>query len=367
MRKHLNLIQFSRALIPLFVILLHTKAFMATYFHYDFLHLSNVERSGGVYYFFALSGFMVYYVFNKDFGNKRKMRQYLYGRFIRIYPIYWILTLCVLPIYFIFPSLGSGNERELSHIIASILLFPDGDYPILSVAWSLTHTVFYYLVISLAFFKNKWVSIIIPFAWGIISFAFSIHLFNSSNFFVNFLFNFNNLIFLSGICCAFTVTRVKINFSLSSLLVLVGMLGFPLSWINEQFGFIGVDLQLLTTLSSIFLLLGFASIDIQREVEIPRLAKLLGDASFSIYLTHFTWMSALSILLSSSPITAIPNFLVALLLIVSSLIVGCLVYLLLERPLNGKLKEFYRQRQAYSIRNEEAVPTNLNSLNKDAY
>lgn len=367
MRKHLNLIQLSRAFIPLFVILLHAKAFMATYFHYDFLHLTNVERSGGVYYFFALSGFMVYYIFNKDFGNKRKIREYLYGRFIRIYPIYWILTLCVLPIYFIFPSLGSGTERELLHIIASIFLFPDGDYPILSVAWSLTHTVFYYLVISLAFFKNKWVSIIIPFAWGIISFAYGVHLFDSLNYFVNFLFNFNNLIFLSGIGCAFTVTRVKMNLSLSCLLVLVGMLGFPVSWINEQFGFLEVDLQVLTTLSSILILLGFASIDLQREVKIPKFAKLLGDASFSIYLTHFTWMSALSILLSSSPITVMPNFLVALLLIVSSLIVGCLVYLLLERPLNGKLKEFYRQRIAFSTRNEKAVLTNLNSLNKDGY
>jgi peptidoglycan/LPS O-acetylase OafA/YrhL len=269
--------------------------------------------------------------------------------------------------YFIFPSLGSGNERELGHIIASILLFPDGDYPILSVAWSLTHTVFYYLVISLAFFKNKWASIIIPFLWVILSLAFSFDFLRSSYYFINFLFNFNNLIFLSGIGCAYTVTKINMNYLLSCLFALVGVLGFPFSWINEQFGFLEVDLQVLTTLSSILILLGFASIDIQREVRIPRLAKLLGDASFSIYLTHFTWMSALSILLSSTMILAIPNLLLALFLIVSSVIVGCLVYLLLERPLNGKLKEFYKQRQAFSIRKEEAVPTNLNSLNKDAY
>ncbi|MEW8987831.1 MAG: hypothetical protein AB2401_12690, partial [Bacillus sp. (in: firmicutes)] len=58
-RKHLNLIQFSRALVPLFVLLFHAEAFMHVYFDYDFLKLQDVSKSGGVYYFFALSGFMI--------------------------------------------------------------------------------------------------------------------------------------------------------------------------------------------------------------------------------------------------------------------------------------------------------------------
>ncbi|MDQ0155382.1 acyltransferase family protein [Robertmurraya andreesenii] len=350
MRKQLNLIQFSRALVPLFVILLHAKAFMATYFHYDFLHLPHVARSGGVYYFFALSGFMVYYLYHKDFGNQGKVKDYLYKRFIRIYPFYWILTLCILPVYFIFPSLGSGNERHIGHIIASFLLYPDDEYPILSVAWSLSHTVFFYLIISLSFFEKKFVSVFIPAVWGFLSLLFSIEVLKSSHYFINFLFSFNNLIFLLGVACAYLVTKIPIQMGISKVMIFTGLIGFPLSWINEEFGYFNIDLQITTTISSIFLLIGFSSIDLQREITIPKMAKFLGDASFSIYLTHFTCMSALSIILSSMTILKIPNFLLAILLIVFSIIFGSIIHVLLEKPLNRKLRNLYNRKKGFPFR-----------------
>lgn len=314
---------------------------MHVYFDYDFLNLSNLQRSGGVYYFFALSGFMVYYLYHKELGNPRQIKNFLLNRFIRIYPIYWILTLTILPIYFVFHNLGTGNERNISHIVASLLLIPDSDNTILSVAWSLEHTVFFYLMFSLAFYKKKSISMLIPFIWASLSYAFSINLLKSSNYFVNFLFNFNNLIFLSGIACAFAVTRIKIKMYLSCLLVILGIAGFPLSWINTQYSIVDIDLQYATTIASIFLILGFASIDLQKDIKIPRLAKFLGDASFSIYLTHFTSMSAISLILSSTSVLPLPNFLIAILLIISSIVVGCLVYVLLEKPITKKLKNFY--------------------------
>jgi len=330
--------------------LLHAKAFMANYFHYDFLHLPHVARSGGVYYFFALSGFMVYYLYHKDFGNHGKVKDYLYKRFMRIYPLYWILTLMILPVYFIFPSLGTGNEREVGHILASFLLYPDGKYPILSVAWSLSHTIFFYLVISLAFFEKKIVAMLIPISWGFISLLFSLEILRSSHYFINFLFSFNNLIFLSGVACAYLVTRIKISVIISRIMVFIGLIGFPLSWVNEEFGYINMELQLTTTISSLLLILGFSSIDLQKEIRIPKFAKFLGDASFSIYLTHFTCMSAFSIILSSISFIKIPNFFIAILLIFFSIICGSIVYVLLEKPLNRKLRNLYNRKKGFPFR-----------------
>lgn len=357
MRKYLNLIQLSRALVPLFVILLHAKAFMNVHFHYDFLNLSEVSRSGGVYYFFALSGFMIYYIYRKEFGNQRIVKKYLYSRFIRIYPIYWILTLCIIPIYFILPSLGSGEERSMGKIITSFLLLPYRSWPILSVAWSLVHTIFFYILFSLYFFKNKLISVVVPFIWIIISCAFSLNLLSSSNYLISFLFNFNNLIFILGATCAFLVTRIKINSYLSVFFLIIGILGFPMSWINTQLMLINIDLQLLTTLSSILLIIGLSSIDLQKEIKLPRFAKFIGDASFSIYLTHYTCMSAISMLLSSTPLVLIPNFIKALLLIILSIICGCLVYLFLEKPIYRKFKSLQQSRQ---IQNPQLVNSSKN-------
>lgn len=356
MRKQLNLIQISRVLVPIFVMLLHAKAFMANYFHYDFLHLPHVERSGGVYYFFALSGFMVYYLYRKDFGDKRKVFDFLYKRFSRIYPLYWLLTLSILPVYFFLPGVGNGSERELGHIIASLLLVPDGEFPILSVAWSLSHTILFYLVFSFVFFESKWVSIFVPFAWGIISLLFSLELLNSSHYYINFLFSFNNLIFFLGVACAYLVTRVRINYVIARVFIFIGLIGFPLSWLNDEFGYIAMDLQITTTISSIFLLTGFASIDLQKDVKIPKLAKFLGDASFSIYLTHFTCMSALCFIIRSITFIKIPNFVTAILLMVVSIIFGSIVYALLERHINRKMKDLYNRKFANRPTKEPSVP-----------
>jgi exopolysaccharide production protein ExoZ len=359
MRKQLNLIQASRALVPLFVLLLHAKAFMHVYFHYDFLNLSNVERSGGVYYFFALSGFMVYYIYKKDLGNHESIKNFLINRAIRIYPLYWILTLIILPVYFILPSLGDGNERDFSHIVASLLLIPDGQQPILSVAWSLGHTMFFYIMFTFAFYKNKVLSLVIPICWGVLSYAFSINVITSTNNLVNFFFNFNNLIFLSGIACAYAITRITLSRYIAGLFIFIGLIGFPLAWVNDQYAYVDIDLHIVTTISSILLILGLSYIDIKKDIKIPRFAKFLGDASFSIYLTHFTSMSAISIILSSTSALHIPNFLTAVLLIIFSIIIGCFVYILLEKPLNKKLKAlFLKERYFASKSNMVNTPNN---------
>lgn len=344
MRRHLNLIQFSRAFVPFLVILLHAKAFMNFYFHYNFLSLSNVSKSGGVYYFFALSGFMIFYLYKEEIGNHKIIKQYLYNRFIRIYPIYWIMTCGILIIFIIFPVLVQSHTVNMGKIITSLLLIPSKTEPVLGVAWSLVHTIYFYLIFTLVFIKYKLFSRYIPLLWIFFSIIFSIHLLHSSNYIINFLFNFNNLIFVLGILCAFLVTRIKININVSCFFVSLGIAGFPLSWINSQFTFIPIDLQITTTISSLFLILGFSSIDLQKEIKIPKFANFLGKASFSIYLTHFYCMSAISVLLSTYLKLPLPNFVIAILLITLSTLCGCLVYIFLEKPIYQKLKSYRNKR-----------------------
>ena len=57
-------------------------------------------------YFFVLSGFILLHVHNKDLGDRSSFRGYLWRRFTRIYPIYWIILATLLGAYFAFPTLG---------------------------------------------------------------------------------------------------------------------------------------------------------------------------------------------------------------------------------------------------------------------
>lgn len=354
-RKHLNLIQFSRALVPFFVLLFHAEAFMNVYFDYDFLKLQDVSKSGGVYYFFALSGFMIYYIYRSDFGNPKKVKDFLYSRLIRIYPIYWVLSLLVLPVYFLYPSFGQGNEHELNTIISSFLLFPNENEPILSVAWSLVHTVFFYLIFAVNFMKNKIVSRFILLSWTVISLGFSTDIFTSDHYYLNFLFNGNNLVFLLGILCAYLVMKINIPVKFAWWLVSLGIAGFPLAWFNTQYEVFDIGLQLITSLASGLLIFGLSSIDLQTKVSIPMFARYLGDASFSIYLTHFLIMSVLCKFFSTTSILNNHYFLISILLLVVATIGGCFVYSLLEKPLNRKIRALRAKRATMINGNEFTV------------
>lgn len=355
MRKQLNLIQFSRVLVPFFVMLLHADAFMVNYFGNGFPYLLNVQKSGGVYYFFALSGFMMYFLYHKDFGNPKIISKFLYSRWIRIYPFYWILTISILPFTSLLLGLGTGQNKEIGTIIASLLLFPYELEPILPPAWSLVHTVLFYLMFSLLFSAHKFLSRGLLFAWGLFSLLFSLNVLSSSIFLINFIFNFNSLIFLSGILCGYVVLRVQIHIYLSFVLVIVGIIGFPLSWLNTQFGYVNIDLQFTTTLSSITLILGFSSIDLQKDIRLPKIAEFLGNASFSIYLTQFSCMSLISNLFASTPIRDLPNFLLAAILILASIISGSLLHVLIEKPIHARLKSFQVRKQMVATKLDSQV------------
>ena len=145
-RKKLVLIQFSRALVPILVMLFHLSGSMMDYFEFNLLGFSYLPISGGVDYFFALSGFMMYYIYRDSLGKPNQ--NYLLNRFIRVYPLYWLLTLGFLAVLFLNPNFGVGHETDIDTIITSLFLFqsPRELEPVLNVAWSLVHTVFFYLV-----------------------------------------------------------------------------------------------------------------------------------------------------------------------------------------------------------------------------
>ena len=51
--------------------------------------------SAGVYFFFVLSGFIIYFVHCADFSHPNRLKNYIYNRVVRIYPTYWIIFLTV--------------------------------------------------------------------------------------------------------------------------------------------------------------------------------------------------------------------------------------------------------------------------------
>ncbi|MFD1926744.1 acyltransferase family protein [Sporosarcina siberiensis] len=338
MRRRLVLIQFSRALVPLLVMLFHVSEFMTGYWDYSLFGINQLPISGGVNYFFALSGFMLYYIYHTKFNKPNELKGYLLNRFIRVYPLYWIITSVAILIFLLFPHL---DEVTYHSILASFLLLPDprDNVPILNVAWSLVHTIYFYILFSLLFLPKKYISRAILFIFALTSLAFVRGILWSENYFINFLFNEYNLIFLAGLWSAYFILKSPFNTKLGVVIAGIGLIGFPLTWLNYIYPVIDLNFDIGTGVSSILIILGLGSIDMQKSISIPKFLNYIGNASFAIYLSHnlvlYTFTDLFSVL---NVFETLGGVLTSILLMAIATTVGCLTYSFIELPLIKGLK-----------------------------
>ena len=149
--KKLNLLQVYRGIAAVLVVMVHVTIKSGERFNQvAFLNLFGAGWSG-VDYFFVLSGFIMVYVHRSAIGKKEQLKSFLVKRAVRIYPIYWIITLTVLCLFLVIPGFASNNQDlSLGKVIASLLLIPQKDQPILEVGWTLIHEIYFYLLFSIA-------------------------------------------------------------------------------------------------------------------------------------------------------------------------------------------------------------------------
>ncbi|MBP6948921.1 MAG: acyltransferase [Candidatus Pacebacteria bacterium] len=128
-----------------FLDLLRFFSAVAVLFHHTFtFHYGKL----GVYLFFIISGFVIY------FSLKKGTKEYVVGRFLRLYPLFWIsctLTYLVTIFY--------GNNLPLKNYFVSMLLFNDGKIASMidGSYWTLTFEFLFYVYIGIFvwFFSTK--------------------------------------------------------------------------------------------------------------------------------------------------------------------------------------------------------------------
>src|ERR1700709_2030127 len=97
-------LQAGRGLAALMVIFYHCEGIisLSKYWHSS-RHYFRFGASG-VDFFFVLRGIVLFDGHQFDIGKIDKLREYAWKRFRRIYPIYWVVLLALLPLYFAIPS-----------------------------------------------------------------------------------------------------------------------------------------------------------------------------------------------------------------------------------------------------------------------
>lgn len=254
-------IQALRAIAALLVLLQHTLVLTTSAVEQDYLpYLLFSYGSAGVFLFFVISGFVM--------AKCMREKRFLFNRFIRIYPSYWLTIL----ISFVLVSTFSPWSF---HIKSFFLIKIRATYPI--PYWTLIYEVFFYGIIYLfsKASKNNEQVFYLSIGWLIVIFLFNQHQPVATLTPIKLMiFSPINYFFITGLI--FSLYKEKIQKIPSNLMLLLGFILWMIS-----LNYIG-NMYIVTALSY-----GFIVLSLYEKLNQPWLCKL-GDYSYGIYLVHMS-------------------------------------------------------------------------------
>ncbi len=131
----------------------------------------NALGIAGVDVFLVVSGFVLTYLAIEHFGDVQHVKAYVYARVTRLYPMYMLLTLLLVPVFLVAPTLFGSAEGHQINLWRSIFLVPDVRLPLISVAWTLHHELYFYIVLGvMLLFPQRYLPLMI-FIWAAVTTA----------------------------------------------------------------------------------------------------------------------------------------------------------------------------------------------------
>ncbi len=146
--QRLASLQALRGIAALAVVLFHLRGVELKYLGGPSV-LDAVGRyaDAGVDLFFVLSGFVMTTICAGRYTRPGEGWRFLIKRAWRVLPLYWLFTTVVLLLMAFVPSMVNSSYAGQS-VLASYLLIPHGQLPLLTVGWTLVHEAYFYLVFA---------------------------------------------------------------------------------------------------------------------------------------------------------------------------------------------------------------------------
>jgi peptidoglycan/LPS O-acetylase OafA/YrhL len=275
-------VQALRGGAALFVLLFHAGLIFGADKYWGAHLASSIFLFGksGVHFFFVISGYIIALAHERDVDRPDRLGRYARRRIVRIFPVYWIVTLGALGGVMLVPSLAD-QEPSARALLGSFTLLPfAGNNAILSVAWSLFHEVAFYFAFGLLILDRR-VGLLVFAVWAA-AILFGVKLPNELSYLVSPI----NLLFLIGIGSFYVLKHVRIPVPL--ITTLSGFGAFLVLGANAFFD--GFPAVLLGAAAAVTLV-GFVELERSGGLRVPAAFELLGNASYSLYLVHFPLLS----------------------------------------------------------------------------
>jgi peptidoglycan/LPS O-acetylase OafA/YrhL len=287
----LSSLEAVRAVAALLVVLMHATHLMRVPQFSGHVGLGGIFDFGyvGVDVFFVLSGFIITYVHHAELGaGAGHWRDFLWKRFVRVFPIYWlVLALSVLPS--LLARLAGGRrpllDIGLDAVPGTVLLWLGGGLPeYVGVAWSLQFEVLFYLSFcamllhvgfGLALYA-AWAALSVSQAFGGLPGPMPLSMSDPVC-----------LEFLMGVLAGLLARRVSLPLLRGQGLMVAAALVAAILY--ERLGPQGAHAfggRVALGLAAAALILTLVAWERRRPVRVPRPLAALGATSYSLYLSH---------------------------------------------------------------------------------
>jgi exopolysaccharide production protein ExoZ len=314
-------LQAGRGLAAILVVI-HHAALLTGAFNFSAGHL-------GVEFFFVLSGIVILMAHWDDIGNPRALSSFVWKRFRRIYPIYWVVLLPQLIWIVARPRQENLYQRDPWVIISSIILVHIHSFhTTITVAWTLFHEILFYAFFALVILNRRLGGLAMA-LWLAASFFF----FNQPNPYGAHFFSPLHLIFALGLIAAWLIRRGRIPWPVAFLTAGVFLFARACYIMNKSAMFTDRN-SLLAGLGAMLITLGLVELERSGQLRVYAWLALLGDASYSIYLVHYPLLFVLSPrMLHLLPQRHLPVLCGMVFLTLLAIAFGVIFHLLIERPL----------------------------------
>lgn len=331
----LKTLQAGRALAALSVAAFHLSITMGQRRYGGNPVFGEYTRHGnlGVDFFFVLSGFIILFAHHKDMGSPQAWAPYLYKRFIRVFPIYWLYS----AVFVLLLALGFGTDAKLPGSVTdwltsiTLIRFSSAPTP-LEPAWTLFHEIAFYATFSLLILSKR-IGVMVLLCSALTALFFYHYPAENERTAFNVYTAAYGLYFLCGMG-AFWLYRqggrglVECAAGLAILMLAAATMPLPIKLTS-----------IVIACGFALLLAGLTKLETAAYVTIPACLCLVGDASYTLYLVH---LALEGVLLKMSMKVHLDELVGAnltyLCVLAGTIGLGCLAYLVIERPLLALLR-----------------------------
>lgn len=298
-------IEAARAFAALAVVFMHATHLMRVPHFTGHVSLGGMFDFGyvGVDFFFVLSGFIITFVHHAELGGGAgRCPGYLWKRFIRVFPIYWlVLAMTVAPSMLTRWLSGRTPVLELGSddIPGTLLLWIGGEAPeYVGVAWSLQFEVLFYLSFCVLLLHLRaglalyglWGALVVAQAFGALPGTLPLQLGNP-----------HCLQFLMGVGTGLLARRMTLPL-LKGQSPIVGV-AFVAAVLYERLGPQGPHAfggRVALGLTSAAILATLVALERRQPLRVPAPLVQLGAVSYSLYLAHCLLINIMLTLLAKT-------------------------------------------------------------------